>query len=46
MKKSQSGNILAEIHPIIYRFNKTYLASPKHIFCYMQTQKKEISLKC
>ena len=36
-EKITIGNILAEIHPIIYRFNKTYLASQTYFLLYVNT---------
>ena len=36
------GNILAEIHPIVYRFNKTYLASQTYFLLYANPQQGNI----
>jgi len=36
------GSILAEIHPIVYRFNKTYLASQTYFLLYSNPQQGNI----
>ena len=36
------GDILAEIHPIVFRFNKTYLASQTYFLLYANPQKGNI----
>ena len=36
------GNILAEIHPIVYRFNKTYLASQTYFLLYANPQEGNV----
>ena len=36
------GNILAEIHPIVYRYNKTYLASQTYFLLYANSEKGNI----
>ena len=36
------GNILAEIHPIVYRFNKTYLASQTYFLLYANPEQGNI----
>ena len=36
------GDILAEIHPIVYRFNKTYLASQTYFLLYANPQQGNI----
>ena len=37
-EKITIGNILAEINPIIYRFNSTYLASQTYFLLYSDPQ--------
>ena len=41
-KKVTIGNILAEINPIIYRFNNTYLASQTYFLLYSDLQQGNI----
>jgi len=41
-EKMTIGNILAEIHPIIYRFNKTYLASQTYFLLYANPEQGNI----
>jgi len=41
-EKITIGNILAEIHPIIYRFNKTYLASQTYFLLYANPQEGNV----
>ena len=41
-KKIKIGDILAEIHPIIFRFNKTYLASQTYFLLYANPEKGNI----
>ena len=41
-EKITIGNILAEIHPIIYRFNKTYLASQTYFLLYANPQEGDV----
>ena len=41
-EKITIGNILAEIHPIIYRFNKTYLASQTYFLLYANPEQGNI----
>ena len=36
------GEILAEIHPIVYRFNKTYLASQTYFLLYANSEQGNI----
>ena len=36
------GDILAEIHPIVYRFNKTYLASQTYFLLYANPQEGNV----
>ncbi len=36
------GDILAEIHPIVFRFNKTYLASQTYFLLYANPEKGNI----
>ena len=41
-EKIKIGDILAEIHPIVYRFNKTYLASQTYFLLYANSEKGNI----
>tara|TARA_B110000438_G_scaffold267343_1_gene282121 strand:+ start:76 stop:603 length:528 start_codon:yes stop_codon:yes gene_type:complete len=41
-EKITIGNILAEIHPIVYRFNKTYLASQTYFLLYANPEQGNI----
>jgi len=41
-RKIKIGDILAEIHPIVFRFNKTYLASQTYFLLYANSQKGNI----
>ena len=41
-EKIKIGDILAEIHPIIFRFNKTYLASQTYFLLYANPEKGNI----
>ena len=41
-EKITIGKILAEIHPIIYRFNKTYLASQTYFLLYANPQEGNV----
>ncbi|HJM79857.1 MAG TPA: YbgA family protein [Nitrosopumilus sp.] len=41
-EKITIGNILAEIHPIVYRYNKTYLASQTYFLLYANSEKGNI----
>ena len=41
-KKITIGDILAEIHPIVFRFNKTYLASQSYFLLYANPEKGNI----
>ena len=41
-EKITIGSILAEIHPIIYRFNKTYLASQTYFLLYANPQEGDV----
>ena len=41
-EKITIGNILAEIHPIIFRFNKTYLASQTYFLLYANPQEGNV----
>ena len=41
-KKIIIGNILAEIHPIVYRFNKTYLSNQTYFLLYTNPEKGNI----
>ena len=41
-RKIKIGDILAEIHPIIFRFNKTYLASQTYFLLYANPEKGNI----
>ena len=41
-EKITIGNILAEIHPIVYRFNKTYLASQTYFLLYANPQEGNV----
>jgi uncharacterized protein YbgA (DUF1722 family) len=41
-RKIKIGDILAEIHPIVFRFNKTYLASQTYFLLYSNPQQGNI----
>ena len=41
-EKITIGKILAEIHPIVYRFNKTYLASQTYFLLYANVEQGNI----
>ena len=41
-EKITIGKILAEIHPIVYRFNKTYLASQTYFLLYANSEQGNI----
>ena len=41
-EKITIGDILAEIHPIVFRFNKTYLASQTYFLLYANPEKGNI----
>jgi len=41
-EKIKIGDILAEIHPIVFRFNKTYLASQTYFLLYANSEKGNI----
>ena len=41
-EKITIGNILSEIHPIVFRFNKTYLASQTYFLLYASPKKGNI----
>ena len=41
-EKITIGDILAEIHPIVFRFNKTYLAAQTYFLLYANPQKGNI----
>ena len=41
-RKIKIGDILAEIHPIVFRFNKTYLASQTYFLLYANSEKENI----
>ena len=41
-EKIKIGDILAEIHPIVFRFNKTYLASQTYFLLYSNPQQGNI----
>ena len=41
-EKMTIGAILAEIHPIVYRFNKTYLASQTYFLLYANSEQGNI----
>ena len=41
-EKMTIGEILAEIHPIVYRFNKTYLASQTYFLLYANSEQGNI----
>ena len=41
-EKMTIGKILAEIHPIVYRFNKTYLASQTYFLLYANAEQGNI----
>ena len=41
-RKIKIGDILAEIHPIVFRFNKTYLASQTYFLLYANAEKGNI----
>ena len=41
-EKITIGEILAEVHPIIYRFNKTYLASQTYFLLYANSEQGNI----
>jgi uncharacterized protein YbgA (DUF1722 family) len=41
-EKITIGNILAEIHPIVYRFNKTYLARQTYFLLYANPEQGNI----
>ena len=41
-RKIKIGDILAEIHPIVFRFNKTYLASQTYFLLYANSEKGNI----
>ena len=41
-EKMKIGEILAEIHPIVYRFNKTYLASQTYFLLYANSEQGNI----
>ena len=41
-EKIKIGDILAEIHPIVFRFNKTYLASQTYFLLYANPEKGNI----
>ena len=41
-EKITIGKILAEVHPIIYRFNKTYLASQTYFLLYANPEKGDV----
>ena len=41
-EKMTIGKILAEIHPIVYRFNKTYLASQTYFLLYANSEQGNI----
>jgi uncharacterized protein YbgA (DUF1722 family) len=41
-RKIKIGDILAEIHPIVFRFNKTYLASQTYFLLYANPEKGNI----
>jgi len=41
-EKITIGEILAEIHPIVYRFNKTYLASQTYFLLYANVEQGNI----
>lgn len=41
-EKMTIGEILAEVHPIVYRFNKTYLASQTYFLLYANTEQGNI----
>ena len=41
-EKITIGEILAEIHPIVYRFNKTYLASQTYFLLYANAEQGNI----
>jgi hypothetical protein len=36
------GEILAEVYPIVYKFNKTYLASQTYFLLYANTEQGNI----
>ena len=41
-EKMTIGEILAEVHPIVYRFNKTYLTSQTYFLLYANTEQGNI----
>ena len=41
-EKITIGDILAEIHPIVFRFDKTYLASQTYFLLYANSEKENI----
>ena len=41
-RKIKIGDILAEIHPIVFKFNKTYLASQTYFLLYANSEKGNI----
>ena len=41
-EKITIGEILAEVHPIVYRFNKTYLASQTYFLLYANSEQGNI----
>ena len=41
-EKITIGDILAEIHPIVFRFDKTYLASQTYFLLYANPEKGNI----
>ena len=41
-EKITIGKILAEIHPIVYRFNKTYLAGQTYFLLYSNPEQGNI----
>ena len=41
-EKMTIGDILAEIHPIVFRFNKTYLSSQTYFLLYASPEKGNI----
>ena len=41
-RKIKIGDILAEIHPIVFRFNKTHLASQTYFLLYANSEKGNI----
>ena len=41
-RKIKIGDILSEIHPIVFRFNKTYLASQTYFLLYANPEKGNI----